>query len=106
MTLKNLTLLFVLYGGLSIAALLFLLLGFAMARTRLEVIFVAGLAGALVVVHLVELYFLFGLRQAWGGDGDDPLVIGGALIALLAVMVNAVFVARRLKRWPLSGDTR
>ena len=37
MTVKNLTLLFVLYGGPGIAALLFLLLGFLMARTRLEV---------------------------------------------------------------------
>jgi heme/copper-type cytochrome/quinol oxidase subunit 4 len=96
MAAKNIILLFVLYGGLSIAALLFLLLGFAMARTRLEVIFVAGLAGALVAVHLVELYFLFGLRRAWGGDGDDPLVIGGALIALIAVAANAVFIARKL----------
>jgi hypothetical protein len=95
MTLKNLALLFVLYGGLSIAALLFLLLGFAMARTRTEVILVAGLAGALVAAHLVELYFLFGLRQAWGGDGDDPLVVGGAVIALIAVAANAVFIARK-----------
>ena len=97
MALKNLTLLFVLYGGPSIAALLFLSLGFAMARSRAEVIFIAILAGALVAVHAAELYFLWGLRIAWGGEGDDPLVAGGAAIALAAAALTVVFLMRRLK---------
>ena len=98
MTVKNLTLLFVLYSGPGIAALLFLLLGFAMARTRVEVILVGAVAGVLVAVQAAELYFLFGLRRAFGGDGDDPLVLGGAVITLLAAAANAVFLARRLRR--------
>jgi xanthine/uracil permease len=96
-TLKNLTLLFVLYGGPGIAALLFLMLGFAMARTRTEVVFTALIAGALVAVHAAELYYLWGLRLALGGDGDDPLVMAGTAIALAAAALTAVFVARRLK---------
>jgi hypothetical protein len=100
---KPLVLLFVLYGGPGIAALLFLLLGFAMARSRAEVIFVAVLAGALVAVQAAELYFLWGLRRTLGGEGDDPLVLGGALITLAAVAANALFLARRLKRAPLGG---
>lgn len=93
----KITLLFVLYGGPGIAALLFLLLGFSMARTRAEVIFVAVLAGALTVVQAAELYFLWGLRIAMGGEGDDLLVLVGALIALIAVAANAVFITRRLR---------
>jgi hypothetical protein len=99
MTVKNLTLLFVLYGGPSIAALLFLLLGFLMARTRLEVLLVGAIAGALVLVHAAELYFLFGLRRAFGGDGDDPLVYAGAAIALIAGAANAVFLLKRYWRY-------
>jgi hypothetical protein len=98
MTVKNLTLLFVLYGGPSIAALLFLLLGFLMARTRLEILLVGTVAGVLVVVHAAELYFLFGLRQLYAGNGDDPLVYGGAAIAMLAGAVNAVFLLKRYWR--------
>jgi xanthine/uracil permease len=97
MALKNLTLLFVLYGGPGIAALLFLTLGFAMARTRAEVIFTAVIAGALVAVQAAELYYLWGLRLALGGDGDDPLVMAGTAIALAAAALTAVFVVRRLK---------
>ena len=100
MTVKNLTLLFVLYGGPSIAALLFLLLGFLMARTRLEVLLVGAIAGVLVVVHAAELYFLFGLRRAFfGGGGDDPLVYAGAAIALIAGAANAVFLLKRYWRY-------
>ena len=106
MTVKNLTLLFVLYGGPSIAALLFLVLGFAMARTRFEVILVGAIAGVLVAVHAAELYFLFGLRRAFGGDGDDTLVLGGAAIALTAAALTAVFLSKRLKRAPFSDGMR
>jgi hypothetical protein len=98
MTVKNLTLLFVLYGGPGIAALMFLLLGFLMARTRVEVLLVGAIAGVLVAVQAAELYFLFGLRRAFGGEGDDPLVWGGAAIALLAGAVNAVFLLKRYWR--------
>jgi len=99
MALKNLTLLFVLYGGPGIAALLFLVLGFLMARTRTEVILVATIVGALVVVHAAELYFLFGLRRAFGGEGGDVLVLGGAVIALIAGAANAVFLVKRYWRY-------
>jgi hypothetical protein len=95
MALKNLSILFVLYAGPSIAALLFLVLGFAMARARFEVILVGVIAGVLVAVHAAELYFLFGLRRAFGGDADDPLVLAGAAIALVAGAVNAVFLLKR-----------
>jgi hypothetical protein len=95
--LTNVTLLFVLYGGPGIAALLFLLLGFSMARTRAEVIFVALLAGALTAVQAAELYFLWRLRRDLGGEGDDPLVLCGTLIALFAVAANALFLSRKLR---------
>ena len=98
MTVKNLTLLFVLYGGPGIAALLFLLLGFLMARTRGEALLVGVVVGVLVVVHAAELYFLFGLRQSFGGEGEDPLVYGGAAIALIAGALNAVFLMKRYWR--------
>jgi xanthine/uracil permease len=98
MTVKNLTLLFVLYGGPSIAALLFLLLGFWMARTRFEVLLVGVVAGVLVVVHAAELYFLYGLRRAFGGSDDDPLVIAGIALALVAGALNAVFLLKRYWR--------
>jgi hypothetical protein len=106
MAFKNLTLLFVLYGGPGIAALLFLVLGFAMARTRLEVILVGAIAGVLVAVHAAELYFLFGLRRAFGGDAEDPLVLAGAAIALAAAASTAVFLSKRLKRSPFSDGMR
>ncbi len=95
--LTKVTLLFVLYGGPGIAALLFLLLGFSMARTRAEVIFVAVLAGALTAVQAAELYFLWGLRRDLGGDGEDLLVLCGAFITLLAAAANAAFVVRMLR---------
>src|SRR6185369_16910500 len=98
MTVKNLTLLFVLYGGPGIAALLFLLLGFLMERTRGEALLVGVVVGVLVAVHAAELYFLSGLRRSFGGDGEDPLVYGGAAIALLAGTVNAVFLIKRYWR--------
>jgi len=98
MAIRNLTLLFVLYGGPSIAALLFLLLGFSMARKRAEVILIGAIAGGLVAVQAAELHFLFGLRLAFEGEGDDPLVQIGAVIALLAAATNAVFLLQRLRR--------
>jgi hypothetical protein len=98
MTVKNLTLLFVLYGGPSIAAILFLLLGFLMARTRFEVLLVGIVAGVLVAVHAAELYFLYGLRRAFGGGNDDPLVMAGIALALVAGALNAVFLLKRYWR--------
>lgn len=95
---SQISLLFILYGAPSIAALLFLVLGFAMARSRWEVGFVGILAGALVAVHAAELYFLWGLRQALGGGSEDPLVAGGVALALLAGALTWVFVVRGLRR--------
>ncbi len=95
---SQVSLLFILYGAPSIAALLFLVLGFAMARSRWEVGFVGILASALVAVHAAELYFLWGLRQALGGGSEDPLVAAGVALALLAGALTWVFVARGLKR--------
>jgi hypothetical protein len=101
---SQLVLLFILYGAPSIAALLFLVLGFAMARSRFEVGFVGIVAGTLVAVHAAELYFLWTLRQALGeGGGEDPLVVAGLAIALLAGLLTWVFVARGLKRARLGG---
>ena len=97
---SQLTLLFILYGAPGIAALLFLVLGFAMARSRFEVGFVGAVAGTLVVVHAAELYFLWGLRQALGGDSEDPLVAGGLAIVVFAGILTCVFVARGLRRAP------
>lgn len=95
---SQLTLLFILYGAPGIAALLFLVLGFTMARSRFEVGFVGIVAGTLVVVHAGELYWLWGLRQALGGGSEDPLVAAGVAIALLAGVLTWVFVARGLRR--------
>jgi hypothetical protein len=103
--LNNVILLFVLYGGPGIAALLFLLLGFKMAHSRVEVVSVALLAGALAAVQAGELYFLWGLRRAMDGEVDDPLALVGALITLAAVAANILFL-RRLKRAPFSGGMR
>ena len=71
-------LLLIVYGGPSVAALLVLLLGVAIARTRAEVMLVAAISGALVLVHAAELVFLSGLGELWMGDGVDPLLIGRA----------------------------
>ena len=95
---SQVSLLFILYGAPSIAALLFLVLGFAMARSRWEIGFVGILAGTLVAVHAAELYFLWGLRQALGGGSEDPLVAAGVALALLAGALTWVFVARGLRR--------
>ena len=103
---SQLTLLFILYGAPGIAALLFLVLGFAMARSRFEVGFVGTVAGALVVVHAAELYWLWDLRQALGGGSEDPLVVGGLAIVALAGILTCVFVARGLRRARFSGGTR
>lgn len=95
---SQLPLLFILYGAPGIAALLFLVLGFAMARSRFEVSFVGIVAGTLVAVHAGELYWLWGLRQALGGGSEDPLVMAGLAIALFAGALTWVFVARGLRR--------
>ena len=95
---SQLPLLFILYGAPGIAALLFLVLGFAMAHSRFEVGFVGIVAGTLVIVHAGELYWLWGLRQALGGGTEDPLVYAGASIAAVAAALNVVFVRRRLRR--------
>jgi hypothetical protein len=94
----QISLLFILYGAPSIAALLFLVLGFAMARSRWEIGFVGILAGSLVAVHAGELYFLWSLRRALGEGGGDPLVVAGVALALLAGALTWVFVARGLRR--------
>ena len=103
---SQLTLLFILYGAPGIAALLFLVLGFAMARSRFEVGFVGLVAGTLVSVHAGELYWLWDLRQALGGGSEDPLVVGGFAIAAFAGILTCVFVARGLRRARFSGGTR
>ena len=103
---SQISLLFILYGAPSIAALLFLVLGFAMARSRFEVGFVGAIAGVLVLVHAAELYFLWGLRQALGGGGDDPLVVAGLAIALATGVLTCVFVARGLRRARFSRGMR
>ena len=103
---SQLTLLFILYGAPGIAALLFLVLGFAMARSRFEVGFVGAVAGTLVAVHAGELYWLWDLRQVLGGDSEDPLVVGGLAIVALAGVLTCVFVARGLRRARFSGGTR
>jgi hypothetical protein len=92
------TLLIVLYGGLSIAALLFVLIGFALAHKRWEVIGIAALAGVLVAAHAVELYFLADMGRAWSGgsSADDLLVTGGIGIALAASATTAVFLFKKI----------
>ena len=93
--LPKIHLLFILYGAPSIAALLFLVLGFALARSRFEVGFVGVLAGLLVLVHAAELWFLWSLREAWGGQ--DVLLYAGIGVALLAAAMTWLFVVRGLK---------
>lgn len=105
MSAKNLILLFVLYGGPAIASLLFLMLGHAMARTRLEVILTAALVGALAAVQAAELWFLWSLRTAWGGESSDPLVAAGASLAALALILNVFFVRQGLKRAHAGGGS-
>ena len=101
----KLMLLLVLYGGLSIAALLLVLIGFALARTRLEATVMAAISGVLLLVHCAELYFLWDLGRLLSGDGRDPLVAAGAAL-VLAAAVATTLLAR--KRFPasVSGDMR
>lgn len=105
MTAKLLTLLIV-YGGLSIAALLLLVIGFALARRRAEVIGVTLVCGTLVLVHAVELVMLANLGQMWVGDGIDPLLVAGAALMLLAAAATIVFYRRMSRALRLSGDMR
>jgi hypothetical protein len=91
--------LLVLYGGLSIAALLLVMIGFAMARSRLEARIMAAIAGVLVVIHCGELWFLWDLGRALaGGDGRDPLAAAGLVLVLLAAAAVAALLAK--KRFP------
>ena len=90
---KFVTLLIV-YGGLSVAALLLLLVGFAMSRTRAEVIGMAAISGTLVLLHAAELVYLASLGQMWIGDGIDPLLVAGGALLLLAGILTWVFVVR------------
>jgi hypothetical protein len=99
-------LLLIVYGGPSVAALLVLLLGVAIARTRTEVRVVAGISGALVLVHAGELVFLSSLGAAWMGDGVDPLLVAGTALMALAGAATVLFVRRRGRTGRLSGDTR
>jgi hypothetical protein len=99
---KFITLLIV-YGGLSVAALLLLLVAFAMTRSRAEVIGMAAISGTLVLLHAAELVYLASLGQMWLGDGIDPLLVAGGALLLLAGILTWVFVARGLKRARRSG---
>ena len=89
------SLLLIVYGGPSVAALLVLLMGVTIARTRAEVMLVAAISGALVLVHAAELVFLSGLGELWMGDGVDPLLIAGTALMALAGSATALFLRRR-----------
>ncbi|HTP62901.1 MAG TPA: hypothetical protein VMJ14_12555 [Burkholderiales bacterium] len=86
--------LLVVYCGLSLAALLLLLIGFAMARSRTEVIGMGAISGALVAIHAGELVFLASLGQIWLGDGIDPLLVAGGALMLLAGALTVMFLRR------------
>ena len=90
---KFVTLLIV-YGGLSVAALLLLFVGFAMSRTRAEVLGMAAISGTLVVLHAAELVYLASLGQMWIGDGIDPLLVAGGALLVLAGAMTVVFLRR------------
>jgi peptidoglycan/LPS O-acetylase OafA/YrhL len=96
--LSQVNLLFILYGAPSIAALLFLFLGFWMARSRFEIGIVGTLSASLVLVHVGELWFLWTLREAWGGGGQDLLLAAGSALAIIAAALTWWFVARGLRR--------
>ena len=96
-------LLLIVYGGPSVAALLVLLMGTSIARTRAEVMVVAAISGALVLVHAGELVFLSSLGEAWMGDGVDPLLVAGAVLMVIAGAATVLFLRRRGR---FSGDTR
>jgi hypothetical protein len=89
------TLLLIVYGGPSVAALLVLLMGVAIARTRVEAMVVAAISAVLVLVHAAELVFLSGLGEMWMGDGVDPLLVAGAALMVLAGAATAMFLRRR-----------
>jgi len=100
----NIAALLIVYCGLSLAALLLLLIGFAMARSRSEVIGMGAVSGALVLIHAGELVFLSSLGQIWLGDGIDPLLVAGAVLLLLAGALTVLFLRRGARR-RFSGDT-
>jgi len=102
---KHLILLFVVYGGLSIAALLLLVIGVAIARSRVEVVVVGVICGALVLIHAAELVYLASLGKLWIGDGIDPLLVTGAVLVLVAGCATVLFVRRRGRAARLSGGT-
>jgi hypothetical protein len=93
--LEKFTLLLIVYGGPSVAALLVLLMGVAIARTRAEVLVVAAISGALVLVHAAELVFLWSLGELWMGDGLDPLLVAGGALMALAGATTVAFLRRR-----------
>lgn len=93
--LRELLLLLVVYGGLSIAALLLLVIAVAIARTRAEVGAMAAICGTLVAIHVAELVYLFHLGQVWVGDGIDPMVSAGTVLAGVAGVATVLFVRRR-----------
>jgi hypothetical protein len=99
-------LLLIVYGGLSVAVLLLLGIGVAIARTRLEVRVVGVICGALVAIHAAELVYLGSLGKMWIGDGVDPLLVAGAALMLLAGGATALFVRHRGRAVQLSGGTR
>ncbi len=101
---EKFTLLLVVYGGLSVAALLLLVIGVAIAKTRAEVIGVSVICATLVLVHAGELVFLATLGQMWIGDGIDPLLVAGGVLMLLAGGATALFLRRRGRAAMFSGD--
>jgi len=104
--LQQFFLLLVVYGGLSVAALLLLVIGRAIAHTRLEVASVGVICGTLVLIHAVELVYLGSVGRMWIGDGIDPLLLAGAALMLAAGVSTALFVRRRVRAAPFRGDTR
>jgi hypothetical protein len=99
-------LLLIVYGGLSVAALLLLVIGVAIAHSRLEVLVVGVICGALVLIHAAELVYLGSLGKMWIGDGVDPLLVAGGALMVAAGAATALFVRRRGRIARLSGDTR
>ena len=99
-------LLLIVYGGLSVAALLLLVIGVAIARSLLEVRVVGVICGTLVAIHAAELVYLGSLGKMWIGEGVDPLLVAGGALMLLAGGATALFVRRRGRAVRLSGDTR
>ena len=98
--LHDILLLFVVYGGLSIAALLLLIIGVAIVKTRIEVVALGVVCATLVLIHVAELVYLFHLGQVWIGDGIDPMVSAGAALVLIAGGATILFVRRRWRAPP------